>query len=157
MHTTTNLVRVKRNLAKEFFACHEHLGDMGLGVWHWGLEFNGALASVVSYGTTCFCTNRGWLGKLAKTASCGVVQLCRGGTSPWAPKGTGSFLISQANRAIANLKGPLLIVAYATAELGEIGTIYQACNATYTGLSNPKGQANYIIGGKLMSGWSVRK
>jgi hypothetical protein len=56
-----------------------------------------------------------------------------------------------------NLKGPLIVVAYANPELGEIGTIYQACNAVYTGMTNPKGQANYVVLGKPMSGWQVRK
>lgn len=53
--------------------------------------------------------------------------------------------------------GPIMIVAYSNQLLGEIGTIYQASNAIYTGLTQPGGQANYIVNGKQMSGWMVRK
>jgi len=50
-----------------------------------------------------------------------------------------------------------VVVAYADVLYSEVGTIYQASNAIYTGLTNPKGQANYLINGKLLSGWIVRK
>ena len=50
-----------------------------------------------------------------------------------------------------------MVVAYADVLYSEVGTIYQASNAIYTGLTNPKGQANYLINGKLLSGWIVRK
>jgi hypothetical protein len=53
--------------------------------------------------------------------------------------------------------GPTLVVAYADPYFGEVGTIYQACNAVHTGWTKPKGQANYIVHGRRMSGWTVRK
>ena len=53
--------------------------------------------------------------------------------------------------------GPFIAAAYADEDLGEIGTIYQASGAIYTGLTNPKGQANYFIDGKWRSAWSVRR
>lgn len=151
------LARVSRKAAQHFMEQHEHLGDLGLGVWHWGLSFDGELVGVVSYGTTCFSVTRSWIGQVAREAKCGVVQLCRGGTAAWVPRGTASYLIARANKAMAGIRGPLLVVAYASPESGEVGTVYQAANATYTGMTNPKGQANYLIDGRPMSGWKVRK
>jgi hypothetical protein len=49
------------------------------------------------------------------------------------------------------------VVAYADEKYGEVGTIYQACNAMYLGMTDPKGQADYVIRGKRMSAWVVRK
>jgi hypothetical protein len=54
-------------------------------------------------------------------------------------------------------RGSCLVVAYADRLFNEMGTIYQACNALYTGQTDPKDQANYIVEGRWMSGWSVRK
>jgi len=157
MSKNTRLVKLSGSFAGSFMQKFEHLGNVGLGVWHWGLEFDGKLAAAVSYGTTCFSTNRGWLAGIAREVGCGIVQLCRGGSRPWSPKGTASRLIALANRAMYKLRGTLLVVAYADPELCEIGTIYQACNAIYTGLTEPKGQANYIIHGEKLTGWEVRK
>jgi hypothetical protein len=151
------LVALRREAAEEFLTEFEHLGNVGLGVWHWGLEVDGSLASVVSYGTPCFWRRRGLVARIAREASCGIVQLCRGGTAPWARTNTASRLICLANRQLYALKGPLLVVAYADEEYGEVGTIYQACNALYLGLTDPKGQADYVIKGKRMSAWVVRK
>lgn len=53
--------------------------------------------------------------------------------------------------------GPFIAVAYANESLGEIGTIYQAAGATYTGLTVPKGQANYLVHGRWLTAWQVRK
>ncbi len=157
MRDHARLARLTKPLAASFMARHEHLGNLGLGVWHWGLAYCEQVAGVVSYGTTCFSQQRSWLGQIAAAASTRLIQLCRGGCAPWAPRGAASFLISKANRAMAQLLGPVVIVAYATPEMGEVGTIYQACNAIYTGMTNPKSQANYLVGGKIISGWKVRK
>ena len=157
MLTDSKIVRLSKSIAKEFMRGFEHLGNIGLGVWHWGLELNGRLAGVVSYGTTCFSPKRGWLGHVACEAECGIVQLCRGASAPWSPKNTASRLICLANREMYQLKGPIMIVAYANRELSEVGTIYQACNGIYTGRTDPKGQADYIINGRRLTGWQVRK
>lgn len=157
MLANTRLVSVSRFLAEEFMQKHEHLRNVGLGVWHWGLDLEGRLAGVVSYGTPCFSNKRGWLNDVARDVNCGIIQLCRGGSAHWSPKATASHLICLANKAMYRLRGPILVVAYADPTLCEIGTIYQACNAIYTGLTEPKGQANYMIHGRKLSGWQVRK
>jgi hypothetical protein len=151
------LIRIEKTEANDFMKKYEHLGDVGLGVWHWGLILRGKLISVVSYGTTCFSNNRGWISRIAKEVGFGVIQLCRGATIPNAPKGAPSRLIGLSNKEMYKRRGSVLIVAYADQKLCEIGTIYQACNSVYTGMTDPKGQANYILHGERMSGWKVRK
>lgn len=151
------VIKISKSVAEKFMQGYEHLSNVGLGVWHWGLLIKGELAGVVSYGTVCFSTKRGWLGEIAQKANSGIIQLCRGASAPWSPIGTGSRLISLANKEVYKKTGSSIIVAYSDTKFCEIGTIYQACNAIYTGLTNPKGQANYVINGKILSGWQVRK
>lgn len=151
------LEQVSREVAMDFMGRYEHLGDVGLGVWHYGLKLDGELISVVSFGTTCFSMRRGWLPEVARQTDCKIVQLCRGGSIPYAPTGTASRAVCLALHEIYKSKGSHIIVAYADPLVGEVGTIYQACNAVYTGMTSPKGQANYIIHGRKVSGWNVRK
>lgn len=53
--------------------------------------------------------------------------------------------------------GDMIVIAYSDVKWNEVGTIYQASNFCYLGKTNPKGQSNYLINGKLLSGWNVRK
>jgi hypothetical protein len=154
---SSSLIKISRDSAANFMRNYEHLGNVGLGVWHWGLIYEDSIIGVVSYGNTCFSKNRGWISQLASELDCKIIQLCRGGCSFEAPKGTATHLISLANKAMYKHMGPLIIVAYADTHYREIGTIYQASNACYTGQTNPKNQGNYIINGKKLSGWTVRK
>jgi hypothetical protein len=151
------IVELNSDIANSFVAKYEHLGDVGLGVWHWGLLIDGILASVLSFGMPCFAVGRSFLNEVSHKCGARVLQLCRGATPPWAPMSTPSRTICLALRAISKKVGPALVVAYADPHFHEIGTIYQASNAIYTGETNPKGQADYIINGEILSGWVVRK
>jgi hypothetical protein len=152
-----SIVELNSKMANSFVARYEHLGNLGLGVWHWGLLIDGILASVLSFGVPCFAVSRSFLGEISNKCEARVLQLCRGATPPWAPRNTPSRTICLAMRAISKKFGPTLVIAYADPHLHEIGTIYQASNAIYIGKTNPKGQANYIINGEILSGWIVRK
>ncbi len=153
-----SIVELHLNDANKFICKYEHLGNIGLGVWHFGLFIDEILVSVVSYGTTCFSTRRTWIGQIAQNYNAKILQLCRGASNPYAPKWSGSKLISSSLKLLSSQNGgPVIVVAYADTNCGEIGTVYQACSAIYTGLTNPKGQANYIIRGKQYTAWSVRK
>ena len=153
----SRIEQITKPRAERFLRVHEHFGNVGLGVWHWGLFIGRQLAAVVSYGTVCFSTRRGWLASLSTQVGYPIIQLCRGGSAKRAPVGAASRLVCGANRAMSRLKGPVFVVAYADPKLGEVGTIYQACNAVYTGFTRPKGQAQYVIFGRRMSAWEVRK
>lgn len=151
------LHKLSRDEASAFVERYEHLGNVGLGVWHWALRINGTLSSVVSFGVPCFALSRGFMGDIANSCGARVLQLCRGATAFGAPPNSPSKIISLALGQVAEDFGPSIIVAYADIRFSEVGTIYQACNAIYTGLTNPKGQANYLIDRKLVSGWVIRK
>lgn len=153
----TFIGRITKRDAHNFLSRFEILGNVGLGVWHWGLRHDSDLVSVITFGTPCFGGKRGWVAKIANSNGLRLFQLCRGGTVPSAPKGTPSRAISLASKAMLKMHGPFIAVAYADEGLGEIGTIYQASGALYTGMTKPKGQANYIINGKKMSAWQVRR
>lgn len=153
----SSIVELNSKMANNFVAKYEHLGNIGLGVWHWGLIIDGILASVLSFGVPCFAVGRSFLGEISLKCSARVLQLCRGATHSLAPRNTPSRIICLALRALYKKLGPVLVIAYADPHFHEIGTIYQATNAIYTGKTNPKGQANYIINGEILSGWVVRK
>jgi hypothetical protein len=151
------LLELSTNTANKYVAKYEHLGNVGLGVWHWGLFIDGILASMISFGAPCFAVCRSFLGDVSQRCGAKVVQLCRGATIPWAPKNTPSRTICLGLRAISKKIGPAFVVAYADPYFHEVGTIYQASNAIYIGETNPKGQADYTINGETISGWVVRK
>jgi hypothetical protein len=151
------LRRISYSVAQRFFKHYEHLGNCGLGVWHWGAFLDSQLIGAVSFGTTCFAKLRGPLSAITSGFDLAVYQITRGGTSRTAPFNTPSQVLSSALSELHKLKGDCLVVAYADRLYNEIGTIYQACNGIYTGQTEPKNQSNYIIHGRKMSGWLVRK
>ena len=148
---------ISRAEADAFMRRYEHLGNVGLGVWHLGLLIDKELASVISFGVPCFCGSRGTLSAIAAKHGIRMLQLCRGGTARGSPPNTASKAIGLGLRAVQQRLGDALMVAYADPRFGEIGTIYQACNAVHTGWTDPKGQADYVIHGRRMNAWLVRK
>jgi hypothetical protein len=143
--------------AEAFFDTYEHLGNCGLGVWHWGAVENSRVIGVVSFGTTCFARSRGLLSMVANQFGLAIYQICRGGTIHTTPVNTPSRILSCAMRELRRDRGDCLIVAYSDRAYNEVGTIYQACNGLYIGQTEPKNQSNYVINGRTMSGWLVRK
>lgn len=155
--STFELAPITYREAAQFFRRYEHLGNCGLGVWHWGGYLHDRMVAAVSFGTTCFACNRGELSRVAQFYGLGMYQIARGGTATDAPFNTPSRIVSAALAALQRERGDCLVVAYADRKFNEIGTIYQACNGLYTGKTNPKNQSDYFINGRLMSGWLVRK
>lgn len=149
--------RIPFREAAKFYSLYEHLGNPGLGVYHWAAFYDGKIVAAVSFGTAGFSSSRSMLGKIASAHGLRIFQLTRGGTLPSAPRGVPSWTVSQGLRAIRKLKGECLIAAYSDPTVGEIGTIYQACNFFYLGMTNPKNQSVYVIHGKKMSAWVVRR
>lgn len=149
--------RITKKEATSFFQKYEHLGNCGLGVWHYALIHNNQMLSVVSFGSTAFNPYHSFWGDLGKKYNMKVIQLTRGGTRYDAPKNIPSLTISMAIKEIRKSLGDCIIIAYSDTKWNEIGTIYQASNFLYCGLTNPGGQSNYLIKNKIVSGWSVRK
>jgi len=152
-----SLKRISKCTAHNFYKNYEHLGNCGLGVWHYGLYNDDKLISVVSYGTANYNTNRSNLSIVAKMHNLKTIQLTRGGTMFDAPKNIPSMIIKMSLKCLRKEFGDSIIIAYSDTYWNEIGTIYQASNFLYLGHTNPKGQSNYIINGHKMTGWTVRK
>ncbi len=149
--------QINKHQAQEFFVEFEHLGNCGLGVWHFGCYENDTLLSVVSFGTACFNPKHSKIGQYALDNNMKIIQLNRGGTRYDAPKNTASQAVALSLKKIREIFGDTIIIAYSDTNWNEIGTIYQSTNFVYLGMTDPKGQSNYIINGKRMSGWTVRK
>lgn len=152
-----HIARISKHEASCFFKQYEHLGNCGLGVWHYGCFEGEVLQSVVSFGTLSFDPHRSSIGEIAKRYNLRVIQLTRGGTRFDAPLNTPSKSIKMALQQVQIAFGISIIVAYSDTKWNEIGTIYQASNFLYLGVTNPKGQANYRVNGRVVSGWNIRK
>ena len=74
--------RITYATAQSFFREYEHLGDCGLGVWHWGAFLQRELVGAVSFGTTCFGKCRGPLREILTEFALDIYQISRGGTVP---------------------------------------------------------------------------
>jgi hypothetical protein len=128
-----NVERISFDVAKNVILPNEYLGSMGSASHCFGLYFGEYLASVVCFGSTA--------GTNVAASVCGpehaskVTVLVRGATEPWAHEHSASYLIPRACDMMA-AKGKPIIVAYSDPAGGEVGTIYQACNFLYTGMTS---------------------
>ncbi|MBN2463191.1 MAG: hypothetical protein JXB43_06280 [Dehalococcoidia bacterium] len=132
-------------VANDFIVTYEWVGNMGTSKYCFGLFFGEHLASVVCYGPLVVPSHYSDI--LGKDLSSSVMQLCRGASTYWAPKWASSKLISHSLKLLRKALKVKVVVAYANPETGEIGTIYQACNAYYLGETSPGGGKRYIIKG----------
>ncbi len=133
--------------AKVFILNYEWLGNMGNSKYCYGLLFDNQLAAVVCYGPLVAPSQYSKL--FDKEISKEVLQICRGASTYWAPKWAPSKLISSSLKMLRKRLGSelILVMAYADPKAGEIGTIYQACNAYYLGETSHGGGKRYIING----------
>ncbi|MBK7142071.1 MAG: hypothetical protein IPH75_08330 [bacterium] len=146
---------IEYSAAREFILEYEWLGNMGTSKYCFGLMFGTHLAAVVCYGP--LVAPSGYLRLIGLDESVQFWQLCRGASTYWAPKWSGSMLISRSLTLIRNSYGVDAVIAYADPAAGEIGTIYQASNAIYIGMTSPGGGKKYIINGKLYDPRKVHK
>lgn len=141
--------------AKDFILQYEWLGNMGTSKRCFGLSIDDRLASVVCYGPPVAPSRYKRL--LGPEFSKCVVQLCRGATTFWAPKWAASKLISGSMNILRGTLDVLIVVAYADPEAGELGIIYQACNAYYLGRTDIGGAKRYVIHGHSYDPRKVNK
>jgi hypothetical protein len=76
-----------------------------------------------------------------------ICQLARGACVHWAHPHAASMLISGSLRAMRS-KGYEIVVAYSDPEAGEIGTVYQATNWLYCGMTEKRPDYFYENGSK---------
>jgi hypothetical protein len=119
--------------ARAIIEKYEYLGTYANAPLHaFGIFFGGDLGGVVTYARP--------LTSSLRDAPCGpeygptVCQLARGACLPWAHEHSASRLIGDSLKQMAE-KGYRLAIAFADPDAGEIGTVYQATNWTYCGLT----------------------
>ena len=140
---------------KEFIERYEWLGNLGAAQFFVGLYHGETLLAA-----SCFmrATSKGCLSSLMKGLSIGpVFQLCRGATSPIAPKWAGSHLTSAALRILRKETGAEVVLAYADPRAGELGVVYRAANAIYLGLTDSRGPGHYVIQNRAMHPRTVHR
>ena len=104
-----------------------------------GLFLDGIIKGVICYGTPSSSPLR--IGIAGKENILNVVELTRLWVDDSVPKNGESYLIGNTMRK----SGKEIIVSYAEIQQGHIGTVYQATNWIYTGLSAKR--TNWTIKG----------
>lgn len=131
---TARVRPISRSLALSVILRYEWLGTLPPVQRYFGIFFGPYLA-----GVTAVAVGNGTAGaftaKQYGLSGRELATLTRGACVHWAPPGTNSKLVAWTVRLLRELEpGAKLLVAYADAEAGEIGTIYQASGWTYIGL-----------------------
>ncbi len=111
---------------------YEWLGNMGTTEYAYGIFWQNFLGGAVCFGRTG--------GTNVYSSVCGpqyaqhAITLCRGACVHWAHEHAASKLISTACRMMLN-HGYNIFIAYSDPEAGEVGTVYQASNWIYCGMT----------------------
>lgn len=125
--------RIDYVTAQTIILKYEWLGNMGTTEFSFGLYFGDYLAGVVCFGRTA---GTNVYASVAGASNAGrVMTLNRGACVHWAHPHSASFLITWACREMAKL-GYNIILAYSDTDAGEIGTVYQASNWLYCGMTH---------------------
>lgn len=140
------LVQPSEKELRNFLQSFEWLGTLGMARWRYGLKQDGGLAAVVGFGPVG--SHTAFSAMLPGSLSKSVVQLVRGASAPWAHPHSASYLIAAAGRELFRLQGTTLLAAFADPRAGEVGTIYQACNAIYVGMTSTGGAEAFIVHGR---------
>lgn len=149
------VVEISQIEAREFIVNYEWLGNAGASRYCYGLMYKSHFAAVVCFSRPTSPVTFASL--LGPSLASKTYQLCRGASAHWAPKHAPSMLIGESLRKLEERTGARVVVAYADPEAGEIGTIYQATNAIYLGLTDSRGPGKYIIRGKHYHPRSVHR
>jgi hypothetical protein len=124
--------RISVGDAKAIILKYEWLQSMGSGtIACYGLKLAGEILGVVCFGSMGANIRNICVGATAdetKLLAEKTVCLQRGACVPWAPKNAASFLIRHACRKAYAEFGWRIFFAYADANAGEVGTVYQAAN-----------------------------
>jgi hypothetical protein len=147
--------RISMADAKSFVVQYEWLGNVGSAKYCYGLSFGSQLAAVVCY--TSPSAPGAFKRLLGEGLRQDVLQLCRGASASWAPNWASSRLISASLRDLRTTRSTRAVIAFADPRAGEVGVVYQACNALYLGLTDSRGPGEYIILGKRYHARAVPK
>lgn len=145
---TAHISEVGFTTCKRFILQYEWLGTMPSGFKHgFGLYFSGMLGGVVVVGSpNPKQIARSVMGGKMVDA---VVQIHRGACAWWAHEHAASFLIGGVLRRLRAMKYAMA-VAFADPMAGEIGTVYQATNWLYCGMTAKR--PDYFLNGRRLVG-----
>ena len=139
--------------AKRIILEYEWLGNMTQRTTHcFGIFFDGVPAGAVCYSIPP--TPQAAMGVCGKEYSQLVKTLGRGACVYWAHPHSASKLISLSLKWMVANTEFRMFVAYSDTRAGEIGTVYQATNWLYTGMT--AGDTEYLIDGKWQAGRTAR-
>jgi len=124
---------VSFDAAKVIIHDYEWLGNMGTTEYAFGIFWNNIMAGAVCFGRTA--------GTSVYSSVCGeqyklhAITLCRGACVHWAHEHSASKLIATACRMMLG-HGYNIFIAYSDPQAGEVGTVYQASNWIYCGMTS---------------------
>ncbi len=126
--------KVPKETAKKIILEYEWLGTMSTTSHHYGIYFDNVCGGVVCYGNNC-TANFNVPTEFGLTIK-EVWTLARGACVHWTPKGSASKLIAQSLKLFKeDVPEAQVVIAYSDTNAGEIGTVYQATNWFYIGMS----------------------
>ncbi len=146
--TDASIRPVDFETARKVILQYEWLGTMPSGFRAaFGIFFDGYCGGVVVYGSPNPM-------QIAKSVCGGehvdsVWQIHRGACVWWAHPHSASMLISASLAAVEKL-GARIVVAFSDPEAGEVGTVYQATNWLYCGMTAKR--PDYYLAGKRLVG-----
>lgn len=136
--------------ARHIIETYEWLGGMASNHYlYYGIYFENYCAGVVVFGS---CTSRDLASSVCGRENADVViQLQRGACVHWAHPHSASKLISHAIRDIGKTTSKRVVIAFSDPMAGEIGTVYQATNWIYCGLTAKRPDYYWKGGGRITS------
>ena len=138
--------------AKEIILKYEWLCTMGTSSrFCYGIFFDNHLAGVACYGELGAIAFRGYIQTVGDDYYNKGIILNRGACVHWAHAHSGSKFIAASLKEIKK-KNYKFVVAYADSEAGEIGTLYQATNWYYIGVTKDVHHDIYYKSGKMFLG-----
>ncbi len=121
---------ISKTEAEKIILRYEWLGTFGRSRAFYGLFIGDDLIGCVCFGLPTGAQSRDICGVENRDKA---ICLMRGACTHLAPKNAASFLISESCRLANTEHGWGIFYAYADAEAGEIGNVYQAANWRYIG------------------------
>tara|TARA_Y100000361_G_scaffold1707_1_gene1433 strand:- start:2579 stop:3325 length:747 start_codon:yes stop_codon:yes gene_type:complete len=143
---------VTNEQAEHIILKYEWLGSMGTSTRYcYGIYFDNHLAGVACYGELGAIAFQGYKNTVGKNYYNKGIILNRGACVHWAHEHAGSKLIAKSLKEIKN-KNYKFAVAYADSKAGEIGTLYQATNWHYIGVTKDVHYDIYFKNGDMYLG-----
>jgi len=120
--------------AQDFILEFEWLGTMGTTQFSYGLFVDDRLTAVACFGLTA--GTHALVEPFGEERKNEGIVLVRGACAPWSHEHTSSYFIGKVMPLVRE-RGYRFVIAYSDPEAGEIGTVYQATNWIFYGMTSP--------------------